>query len=272
MNLINPYIPHICRIIGVKNETANVRTYIIEKPSISNFKCEPGQFIELTVFLYGEAPFSISSIGEESFEITVRRVGSVTRGLFKLSHGDVVGVRGPFGRGWPMGKLRGKDIMLIGGGLGIAPLRPVIHEIIREREKFGSVTLIYGARSPADILYKDEIEHWMNFIDVRLTVDKPTSEWTGYVGTVCDVLTELVLSSLEDTMVLQCGPPAMLKAVSDTLTKMGFPQENVYLSLERLMKCGMGFCGHCSIGGVYVCRDGPVFSLSEISSFIEKAL
>jgi len=192
--------------------------------------------------------------------------------LFKLSSGDIVGVRGPFGRGWPVEKLYGKDVLLIGGGLGIAPLRPMIHEIIKRRDEFNSVMLIYGAKTPGDILYRDEIKYWMKFIDVRLAVDVPTPDWTGYVGTVCDVLVELAISHLEDIVVLQCGPPPMLKAVSEVLTEMGFLRENIFLSLERLMKCGMGFCGHCSIGGKYVCRDGPVFSLSEIECIIEKAL
>ena len=269
----NPYIPEKAIIEGFRDETPDTRTFkirILPKQRSKEFKFSPGQFVELTVFGYGEAPFSISGRAEDgSFEITVRRIGTVTKALFRRKVGDIVGIRGPFGRGWPIEKLRGRDVLIIAGGLGLAPLRLLIQQIIENRGSFRRVILLYGARTPTDLLYKDEIENWRNSIEVHLTVDRGDESWRGRVGVVTVLFDEISVDP-QKTIALQCGPPIMMHFVSKKLKQLGFPDENIYLSLERLMKCGMGFCGKCTVSGTYVCLYGPVFCYSEIRGFIEK--
>ncbi len=264
----NPYIPRKAIIEDLKDETPDTRTFRI-KLEKEKFVFTPGQFIELTVFGYGEAPFSISGkVGESAFEITVRRIGTVTKALFRKKKGDVVGIRGPLGKGWPLERLYGNDVLIIAGGLGLAPLRSLIQLIIENRRRFGNVTLLYGARSPRDLLYKEELIKWRDMVDVHLTVDKGDESWHGRIGVVT-VLFDDIHVDPKNTIALQCGPPIMMHFVSKKLKQLGFPDENIYLSLERLMKCGMGFCGKCTISGTYVCLYGPVFCYSDIRGFIE---
>ncbi|MHA1616590.1 MAG: FAD/NAD(P)-binding protein [Candidatus Njordarchaeales archaeon] len=267
----NVYIPQKAVIENIREEAPDTRTFRIKLVSkTSKFHFLPGQFIELTVFGYGEAPFSISGKAvNNSFEITVREIGTVTRALFRKNIGDIIGIRGPFGRGWPLETLTGKNVLIIAGGLGLAPLRALIQHIIENRSSFGEVILLYGARTPQHILYKNEIPEWQDHIEVHLTVDKGDSTWRGKVGVVTVLLDDVRIDP-QDTIALQCGPPIMMHFVSKKLKQLGFPDENIYLSLERLMKCGMGFCGKCTISGTYVCLRGPVFCYSEIRGFIEK--
>jgi len=269
----NPYIPEKAMIEDFRDETPDTRTFrirILSQRGSKGFQFSPGQFIELTVFGYGEAPFSISGkVDDCSLEITVRRIGTVTRALFKKKVGDIVGIRGPFGRGWPVEKLHGKDTLIIAGGLGLAPLRSLIQHIMENRKSFGRVILLYGARTPMDLLYKEEIKEWRGFIEVHLTVDRGDESWRGRVGVVTVLFDEISVDP-QNTIALQCGPPIMMHFVSKKLKQLGFPDENIYLSLERLMKCGMGFCGKCTVSGTYVCLYGPVFCYSEIRGFVEK--
>ena len=270
----NPYIPKLAIIKDYRDETPDTRTFQVrfkDLEDMKKFKFNPGQFVELTVFGYGEAPFSISGgiDKEDYFELTIRKMGTVTSALFRMQRGSIIGIRGPLGRGWPIEKMLGKDILIIGGGIGIAPLRPVIHYIKLHREKFGKVILMYGARTPKDLLYKYEFDDWAKFIEVHLTVDCGDETWKGRVGVVTVLFDEIEVIP-EKTIALQCGPPIMMHFVTKMLKKIGFPDENIYLSLERLMKCGMGFCGKCTISGTYVCRHGPVFCYTEVRGFLEK--
>jgi len=267
----NPYLPRIAKVTHVREEAPNIRTYRLSLEGSMEFT--PGQFIELTVFGYGEAPFSISSspLKKDSLEITVRRMGVVTKALFNASIGDVVGVRGSFGNGWPLQKLKGENLVLIAGGIGIAPLRPLIEYICFRPGDFGDVVLLYGARTPKDIVYKDELEKWGRTIDVRVTVDVGDAEWRGRTGVVTKLLDEVKLDPKE-TYALQCGPPIMMHFATRKLVEMGYPSDRIVFSLERLMKCGMGFCGHCMVSGRFVCKDGPVFTYQEVESFLEHAV
>jgi len=269
----NPYIPKLARIVNVRDEAPGIKTFRMSFEDGGAFKFTPGQFIELSVFNYGEAPFSISSSPfiENFFEITVRRMGNVTGALFRLGVGGLVGVRGPFGRGWPIEKMRGHNVLIIGGGIGIAPLKPLIEHIIANRKDYGEVTLFYGARTPKDIVYKQELERWSKHIDVHVTVDMADDTWRGRTGVVT-MLFDYVEVDPRDTYSVQCGPPIMMHFVTKKLLELGFPSERIFFSLERLMKCGMGFCGHCMISGRFVCRDGPVFDHSEVEVFLEPAV
>ncbi|HDI31807.1 MAG TPA: oxidoreductase [Thermofilum sp.] len=272
----NPYIPHIAKIRDFKEEAPDVRTFKLifkDQRMANNFSIKPGQFIELTVFGYGEAPFSVSSYNLKGgeIELTIRKIGNLTRALFNMRKNEEVGIRGPFGRGWPLEDMKGENLLIIAGGIGIAPLKPLIEYVINERNLFGDVTLLYGARTPKDIVYKKELEGWKNYIDVHLTVDKADEKWRGRTGVVT-VLLEDVKVNPSETYSLQCGPPIMMHFVTKKLIEMGFQHERIFLSLERLMKCGMGFCGHCMIGGKFVCKDGPVFGYNEIIAIPEPAI
>ncbi len=273
---MNPYIPNLAVIEGVREEAPDVKTFRLrfkDESVRAGFRFTPGQFVELTVFGYGEAPFSISSspTSAEYVELTVRRVGTLTGALFRMGEGGIVGIRGPFGNGWPLERMRGEDVLIIGGGIGIAPLRPAIEYIIANRNRFGDVTLLYGARTPRDIVYKRELEEWGEYIDVRLTVDVGGEGWRGRTGVVTVLLDEVRIDPRR-TYSIQCGPPIMMHFVTKKLADMGLPHERILFSLERLMKCGMGFCGHCMIGGRYVCRDGPVFDYKQVRGFLEAAV
>ncbi len=272
----NPYIPKLAIIRRIKDETPNTRTFRLtfKDPDLQrNFKFSPGQFIELTVFNYGEAPFSISSspLEREYLETTIRVAGTVTKALFSLKENDVIGIRGPFGNSWPMGKLKGENVLIIAGGIGLAPLRPVIKQILSDRDSYGEVILLYGARTPKDLLYKEELKEWEKQIDVHLIVDVGDETWKGRTGVVTALFDEISVDP-KSTYSLQCGPPIMMHFVTKKLVELGFSGDRIVFSLERLMKCGMGFCGHCMISGRYVCRDGPVFNYSQISNFLEVAL
>jgi len=261
---MNPYIPEVARIKEIVDETPDTKTFVIDRGM--NFK--PGQFVELTVFGYGEAPISISGGNEEEIELTIRAVGNLTRKIHRMKPRDAVGVRGPFGRGWPVEKARGKNLLIVAGGIGLAPLRPVIEYVRSHRDEFREVTLLYGARRPSLMLYKYRMEEWSRSINLLLTVDEPEDGWDGHVGvvtTLCDKIRHVA-----DTITLMCGPPVMMKYTSMVLIELGFPPSEMYLSLERNMRCGLGICGHCAIGGVYVCRDGPVFPLHKALRFVEK--
>ena len=220
------------------------------------------------MFGYGEAPISISGGDEDGIELTIRAVGNVTNRMHRMQAGDEVGIRGPFGQGWPVEKALGKNLLIVAGGIGLAPLKPVVEYAIENRDKFNMVTLLYGARRPSLMLFKYKFGEWAKSIDLLLTVDEPEPGWDGHVGvvtTLCDRIRHVA-----DTITMMCGPPIMMKYTSMVLIELGFPPSEMYLSLERNMKCGIGICGHCAVGGVYVCRDGPVFPLHKALRFVEK--
>ncbi len=260
----NPYLPEVVPIREVIEETCDTKTFRIATHLLFN----PGQFVELSVFGYGEAPISISGGGDGYLDLTIRAVGNVTNRIHRMKAGDYVGIRGPFGNGWPLEKAKGKNLLIVAGGIGLAPLKPVVEYVCRHREEFKMVTLLYGARRPSLMLFKYKFREWEKFMDLLLTVDEPEEGWKGHVGVVTTLCDKIKHRS--DTITLMCGPPIMMKYTSMVLIELGFPPSEIYLSLERNMKCGIGICGHCAVGGVYVCRDGPVFSLNKALRFIEK--
>jgi sulfhydrogenase subunit gamma (sulfur reductase) len=232
------------------------------------FSHEPGQFVELTVLGVGEAPISISSPPTRPgpIEICVRQAGLVTSALFALQKGDLVGLRGPFGRGFPLDTLKGQDILLVAGGLGMAPLRSLLYSVLDDRANYGDLVLMYGARNPDDILFKYELLGLMNRTDLKylLSVDVDDEGiWRQYVGVVTGLFEKVELRP-ESTFCALCGPPVMYRFVIKELIARRISPERIFMSLERMMKCGVGKCGHCAIGGFYCCTDGPVFRYSEL--------
>ena len=223
----------------------------------------PGQFAMLYVFGAGEVPISISAIPDNALVHTVRAVGSVTRALCATAEGAALGVRGPFGRGWPLARAHGRDVVVVAGGLGLAPLRPVVHELVEHRERYGRATLVYGGRSPSELLFRDELARWRAVIDVELTVDAPEPGWTGEVGVVTRLIRRAELDPTR-TVAMACGPEVMMRFAAAALLERGVPASDIWLSLERSMKCATGHCGHCQLGPLFVCKDGPVVTHEEV--------
>ena len=261
---MNPYLPTLAQIIKIKDETPDTKTFKINMPI--SFK--PGQFVELSVFGYGEAPISISGGDTKSMDLTIRAVGNLTKKIYRMNVGEYVGIRGPFGNGWPLEKALGKNILIVAGGVGLAPLKSLIDYLCLNREKYKEITLLYGAKKPSLILFKYKFKEWDEYINSLLTVDEPDEKWDGYVGVVTNLFKHI--NNMDDAFTFMCGPPIMMKYASIILLNYGFSPDKIYLSLERNMRCGIGICGHCTIGSVYVCRDGPVFSLSELMNLVEK--
>lgn len=228
----------------------------------------PGQFNMLYVFGVGEVPISISGDPGHSWELfhTVRAVGSVTRAMRALKRGAHLGLRGPFGRGWPMEEARGKDVLVVAGGLGLAPLRPVIYDLLRCRAEFRRVAVLYGARTPRDLLYRRQLERWRGRFDVRVlvTVDRAGPEWHGRTGVVTALFDAMELDA-PATIAMICGPEVMMRFTVRELTARGLAEDRMYVSLERNMKCAIGLCGHCQFGPMFVCKDGPVHRFDRVA-------
>jgi len=269
------FMPVLGRIIDVKPMTALERLFTIELPDGMSLGHRPGQFVEVSVFGIGEAPISISSSpsrSDRTFELCVRNVGDVTGALHRMKAGDQVGIRGPFGRGFPIEKFRGKDVLFAPGGLGLAPLRSLINQVLDERALFDRVIILYGAKSPSEMLFKDELAEWDARPDVELmlTVDQGDDTWKGNVGVITTLFKHISINP-RNTVGVTCGPPVMYRFVLMEFFGKGISEGNIYLSLERRMKCGIGKCGHCQINNVYACQSGPVFPYSEIKG-LEEAL
>jgi NAD(P)H-flavin reductase len=254
--------PRHCIVRRVHRETRDVFTLELEPVDSDRFSFRPGQFTMLYVFGIGEVPISISGDPADDVRLvqTIRAIGAVTGSLDKLGKGNVVGVRGPFGTCWPVTGAVGKDVVLVAGGIGLAPLRPVLYRLLAEREKFGKVILLYGTRTPEDIVFRQELEQWRVRMDaeVQVTVDRAGAEWRGNVGVVTTLLPRAEFDPVNAVAML-CGPEVMMRFVAADLMKRGLPAEAIHLSLERNMKCGVGFCGHCQCGPFFVCKDGPIF-------------
>jgi sulfhydrogenase subunit gamma (sulfur reductase) len=269
------YLPTFVRILDIKPLTDLEKVFTFELPNGRPLGHRPGQFVEVSVLGVGEAPISISSSpsrSNKSFELCVRRVGDVTSALHSLKPGDRVGIRGPFGRGFPYEKFRGKDLLFAPGGLGLAPLRSLINQVIDERAMFGRVVILYGARNPGELLFKDELKQWdeMEDVELYLTVDRGDDSWTGNTGVITTLFRHISVYP-RNTVAATCGPPIMYRFVLMELFGKGISEGNIWLSLERRMKCGVGKCGHCQINNVYACQSGPVFSYKEIKG-LEEAL
>ncbi len=234
---------------------------------------EPGQFNMVYVYGVGEIPISISGDPSRRDMLihTTRAVGTVTRAMSKLKIGETLGVRGPFGTAWPVEVGRGKDIVIVAGGIGLAPLRPAMFRILAMREHYGRVVLLYGARTPADVLYRKQLEQWRAHfdLDVFVTVDRATSNWRGSVGLVTQLIVRAPFDP-RNTIAMVCGPEVMMRFTTMELEKRGVSGDNIYVSLERNMKCGIGLCGHCQFGPEFICKDGPVFRHSNVKNLLTK--
>ncbi len=270
----NPMLPQIFQVRSRKQETSDTFTLELEpvEPE-TEFIFKPGQFNMLYVFGVGEVPISISGDPEKVSRIThtTRMVGTVTKAMGKLKKGDLIGVRGPFGSSWPVDRCSDCDIVIVAGGIGLAPLRPAIYYILRHRENYNRVILLYGARTPGDILYKHEIEKWKSRFDfeVYVTVDRGTSGWKGNVGVVTTLIPRAPFDP-QNAIAFVCGPEIMMRFTALELIKRGVSEDNIFISMERNMKCGIGLCGHCQFGPVFICKDGPVFSYSQVKNLIFK--
>lgn len=248
------------RVADRRQETEDAWTLRLEAADCDAApRFAPGQFSMLYVLGSGEVPISVSAIPDAGTALvhTVRAVGAVTRSLCAAQPGAVVGVRGPYGRGWPLADAEGRDVVVVAGGLGLAPLRPVVHELIARRDRFGRVALLYGGRSPGDLLYRDELEDWRQALDVALIVDAPDRDWTGHVGVVTRLIRRADFAPA-NTVAMACGPEVMMRFAATALRERGVAGSDIWLSLERSMKCATGHCGHCQLGPLFICKDGPV--------------
>jgi len=255
----------ICRKIRESSDT-----YTLELEPINGdawFPFSSGQFNMLYVFGVGEVPISISGdpAKHQTLVHTARSVGNVTSALLRMRKDDVIGVRGPFGSHWPVEEAIGNDVILVAGGIGLAPLRPVLYSFITHRDKYGRIILLYGARTPEDLLYKKELERWRGRFDleIKVTVDSATGEWHGNVGVVTTLIPRLQFDPLR-TIAMLCGPEVMMRFTIKELQNCGVKNENIFVSMERNMKCGVCLCGHCQFGPKFVCKDGPVFCYDHI--------
>jgi NAD(P)H-flavin reductase len=269
------YIPSPAKVAKVEQLTALEKLFQVELPAGQSLGHDPGQFVEVSLFGVGEAPISISSSPSRSnghFELCVRKVGDVTAAMHNLKAGATIGVRGPFGHGFPVDKMRGKDILFAAGGLGLAPARSLINQVLDERGSFGRVIILYGAKNPSELLFRDELDAWGKRSDVEfhVTVDRPDSTWTGNAG-VITTLFRFVAVSPRNTVAVTVGPPIMYRFVLMELLSKGIPENQIWMSLERRMKCGVGKCGHCQINNYYCCQQGPAFSYDQIKG-VEEAI
>lgn len=267
------YLPRMARVVEARDLTWQDRLIELSFPEGEDLGHRPGQFVQVGFFGLGEAPISICSspATRGSFQLCVRRLGNVTRALHQLRPGDLVGVRGPFGNGFPMDHLTGRDCLVVAGGIGLAPLRSVIHTVLADRDRYGRLIVLHGARREQDILFADEIAAWQQDPrnEVLVSVDEPTPEWKGHVGVITTLFPKVRLDPANTVVVAMVGPPVMYRFVLLELKRLGVAEEQVYMSLERRMRCGVGKCGHCQIDHRCVCVDGPVFSGSEIMQMHE---
>ncbi len=266
----NPYMPHVATVKEVINETSNIMTFrvvIDDEEAMKNFTFLAGQVGQLSLFGAGEATFVINSppSNKEYLQFSVMRTGEVTNALHRLSPGDKIGVRGPLGNYFPRQEWQGKDIFFVGGGIGMAPIRTILLDVLEHKDEYGKISLLYGARTPKDMAFSYEVEAWQNNpdLDCHLTIDSPCEGWECLVGLIPDILTRLAPDP-QKTIVVLCGPPIMIKFTIEALEKMNFPDENIITTLEKRMKCGIGICGRCNLGSEYVCVSGPVYSWAQL--------
>jgi sulfhydrogenase subunit gamma (sulfur reductase) len=270
----NPYLPMQARIekINIENDARDIKTFdlsFMNEEEREQFLFLPGQFAELSLLGYGECPIGIASSPTEVGHLlfTVKRAGLVTRQLHRAEAGDIIGIRGPFGNSYPLDLMEGKNVLIVGGGFAFTTLRATAKYMLQDsnRDRFRELTIVYGARSPGELLYKEELWSWetVDGLNMVVTVDKGDKNWKRREGFVPTVLQEIA-PHYNDTVALVCGPPVMIKFTLPVLQKLGFPADRIFLSLEMRMKCGIGKCGRCNIGHKYVCVDGPVFSCAQL--------
>jgi sulfhydrogenase subunit gamma (sulfur reductase) len=275
----NPMLPYLGKLVEVRDLATEIKLFRIilaNGGSEAFHNYQPGQFAFVSAFGLGEAPFGITNHCGQSdgLEFAVARLGTVTTGLHELGEGDTVGVRGPLGNGFPMQQFMGKDLVVIGGGIGGAPLRPVIQFILNHREDFGKLTILWAARRPDLLVFTEEYDWWRSSpgTSVHLTVDSADKNWKHDTGLITQLL-EKISPSSENAVSITCGPPVMIHFVTKLLEeKLGFPRKNNYVTLEARMHCGLGKCGRCNLGEKLICVNGPVFSMEEVGGFLETYL
>jgi sulfhydrogenase subunit gamma (sulfur reductase) len=271
--LKNEYVPHPAVIESVQKESFDTKTFKLafeNKTLAESFDYKPGQFVQVSLLGVGEAPISIASCPgrKKLLELTIRAAGKLTRAIHQLEPGDKIHIRGPYGNSFPLEEVAGKDLYFIAGGIGLPPLRGLIKSVLYKRSDFGKVKILYGAKTPNELCFKEELKTWVQIEDteVYLTVDKPDESWRGDVGVVTKLWDKADMTTT-DGIAYVCGPPIMIKFVVVNLLESGFKDKNIYITLERYMKCGIGKCGHCNIGDKFVCTDGPVFSYAQLKEF-----
>ena len=272
---LDPMLPLPYRIKRVNQETDDTFTLaLIPTNSKDGAPFAPGQFNMLYVFGVGEVPISISSDPAKTPAIqhTTRVVGTVTKTMRLLNRGDMIGVRGPFGTRWPLEQAEGKDVVIAAGGIGLAPLRPALYSLMARRDKYRKIVLLYGTRSPEDILYRQELERWRGQFDleIQVTVDRAANTWRGNVGVVTTMIPRAPFDP-SNTVALVCGPEVMMRFAAMGLQKRGVPGDHINLSMERNMKCGIGLCGHCQYGPIFTCKHGPVLRFDRIAGMLNRA-
>jgi sulfite reductase subunit B len=261
--MINPYQPLPVIVEDIIKETPTIKTFVLRPPQ--DFSFDTGQFVELGLAGVGEAPFTPSSDPniKDRLEVTIMNVGRLTSQLHSLSKNTRLGMRGPYGNGYPLEEFKGREIVIVGGGVGLAPLRSLLLSLFSQLNQFKKVLLRYGARTPTDTLYKNLLGKWAKTIDVLTTVDTADKGYKGNVGLVTTILKDFPIDTKQAISIV-CGPPIMMKFTTLKLLNLGFKPENIYLSMEKNMSCGLGKCGHCRIGKYYVCKDGPVFTYDKL--------
>ncbi|MDY7076867.1 MAG: FAD/NAD(P)-binding protein [Chloroflexota bacterium] len=270
----NPMRPYLGRLAGVSDLATGIKLFQVEltepegQATITDY--EPGQFAFVSAFGVGEAPFGIASIRGPHLEFAINALGHVTHALHTLEVGDPVGVRGPLGNWFPLDEIRGHDVVVLGAGIGGAPLRPVIQTILDNRDNYGHLTIIWAARTPDLLVFSDEFDEWGSAPDTEfhVTVDQGDEDWSGNVGLITQLL-EQVGPSVDNAIAISCGPPIAIHFIFLTLAKLGFAPEQMLTTLEARMHCGIGKCGRCNMGEKFICVDGPVFRQSEIVGFLE---
>lgn len=271
----NPWFAYSARIAEIRHETPGVATYALafdDAKLAADYRFQAGQFNMLYLPGVGEVAISISGDPQKTAPVphTIRAAGNVTRALTRFEAGTRIGVRGPFGSSWPLEACRGKDVLLVAGGIGLAPLRPAIYELLAGRSEFGEVTLLYGVRRPEDLLYREEYNAWSDGgIDVQTTVDRAPLGYTGNVGVVTVLLDRLPVPRPDDTRLLTCGPEVMMWYAIQAALRRGLAAQAVSVSLERNMNCAIGLCGHCQLGPEFLCKDGPVFPYDRVASLLK---
>ncbi len=272
----NEYIPYPAVIEAIQTESFDTKTFKVrfkDKRAGKSFVYKPGQFVEISVLGAGEAPISIASspLRKRFLEFTIRAVGRVTQALHKLKAGEMIYLRGPYGNSFPYEEIKQKNLYFVAGGIGLPPLRSLIKTVFDRRPDYGKIKILYGAKTPDEICFKEELKVWQAIPDTELllTVDQPDDAWKENVGVVTTLWDKTDMDA-SGSAAFVCGPPIMIKFSVQRLQQSGFKARDIYMSLERYMKCGIGKCGHCNIGGKLVCIDGPIFSFSQIQELPEK--
>lgn len=274
VQLVDPMLPVPFRVRRYRKETRD--TYTLELIPVDDrtaWPFAPGQFNMLYIFGVGEVPISISGDPTGGLPLihTIRAVGNVTRAMQTLRSGDIIGVRGPYGAPWPMEMADQRDVIIVAGGIGLAPVRPALYQLLANRNRYGKVILLYGTRTPDDILYRQELERWRSRFDleVHVTVDRATGGWRGNVGVVTTLIPKLLFDPMH-TLAIICGPEIMMRFTALELLKRGIWAEKIFISMERNMKCGIGLCGFCQCGRYFICKDGPVFRYDRVKDLLLK--